>query len=162
MSTLNIAGLDRVEVLRALYNAARPQGMGRLMYVPGDMSREDAEELLAEADKFGSYFDYLQGRVMKLKLKGDAISVALYERDNGLGSARAALKAHGLEPSAEPPPVDKGGGVVTVTEGMSGWFAVHMVDGEPEESGAGRYETREEAEAEAREWANGLGLRFIA
>ena len=96
------------------------------------------------------------------QLKGDAISVALYERDNGLGAARAALKAHGLEPSGEPPLLDESGGVVTVTEGMSGWFAVHMVDGEPEETGAGRYKSREEAEAEARDWAKGLGLRFVA
>jgi len=33
--TLNIAGMDKIEVLRALYSAARPLGMGRMHYTPG-------------------------------------------------------------------------------------------------------------------------------
>ncbi len=61
---------------------------------------------------------------------------------------------------------------ITVTRGMSGWFAVHMwwndtrehgLPGfwEPYESGSGRYETEGEAIKEAQEWAELDGLRYL-
>ena len=58
---------------------------------------------------------------------------------------------------------------VTVTEGMSGFFAVHMWLNEeedfgpfwePYESGFGRYGTREEALVEAKQWALELELPY--
>ena len=60
---------------------------------------------------------------------------------------------------------------VTVTCGMSGYFAVMMwwnandpdiPEGfwEPWQSGIGRYATREEAEAEGRLWAECEGVEF--
>lgn len=52
---------------------------------------------------------------------------------------------------------------ITTTQGMSGFFAVHMWLNEeekdigpfwePYDTGIGRYETREEAEREAIDWA---------
>ena len=56
---------------------------------------------------------------------------------------------------------------VTVTEGMSGYFAVMMwwnpdLGGfhEPWQTGVGRYATPEEAEEEGRAWAAEEGLEF--
>jgi hypothetical protein len=56
---------------------------------------------------------------------------------------------------------------ITVTEGMSGHFAVMLswnpdMGGfwEPYQTGIGRYREREEAAAEAREWAEADGLKF--
>lgn len=56
---------------------------------------------------------------------------------------------------------------ITVTEGMSGFFAVHMWLNEeedfgsfwePYETGMGRYGTREEAVAEAEDWAEAADM----
>lgn len=56
---------------------------------------------------------------------------------------------------------------VTVTSGMSGFFAVQMCWNpnyggfwEPWETGIGRYETRAEAIQEAKEWADSEGLEY--
>lgn len=56
---------------------------------------------------------------------------------------------------------------ITVTSGMSGYFAVQMwrnpdMGGfdEPWDTGFGRYKTRAEAEVEAREWAAAEELEF--
>lgn len=57
---------------------------------------------------------------------------------------------------------------ITVTQGMSGWFAVMLwwnpeMGGfpEPYQTGIGRYCTREEAKIEAKEWSEAEGLEFI-
>lgn len=57
-------------------------------------------------------------------------------------------------------------GFITVTHGLRGHFAVHMVvndEGwpEPEQSGFGSYKSPAEAAVEAREWASAEGLRCI-
>lgn len=76
-------------VLAALYNASRPQGMGFLHYDSTPMTTEQAQSIL---DKSGGYFDYLQGRVMKINLEGDFVNPTLYDRDNGQGAALAAIE----------------------------------------------------------------------
>lgn len=58
---------------------------------------------------------------------------------------------------------------ITTTKGMSGFFAVHMWLNEeedfgpfwePYETGMGRYATREEAEVEARQWAEDWEMEY--
>lgn len=58
---------------------------------------------------------------------------------------------------------------ITVAEGMSGFFAVHMWLNEeedfgpfwePYDTGFGRYDTREEAIADAKEWAEATGMEY--
>lgn len=86
---LNIAGLNKADVLAALYNASRPQGMGFMQYDPAAMTHEEAARLLAAGD----YFDYLKGRVMKVSLKSDEeFREELYDRDNGDGAAARAIE----------------------------------------------------------------------
>ena len=52
------------------------------------MSLEEANELLPGGER---YFDYLKGRVMKIKIGGKQLDERLYDRDNGPGAAAAAL-----------------------------------------------------------------------
>jgi hypothetical protein len=85
---IDISKLDKAEVLRKLFNRSKPQGLGFLHYTQTNMSSEKAQELLDEGH---TYFDYVQGRVMKVDLSGDEFNEALYDRDNGPGAAKAAL-----------------------------------------------------------------------
>ena len=89
---MNIAGLDKSEVLAALYNNSRQQGMGFLQ-TRGDegMTIEQARAEIANNERM--YFDYLHGRVMKISLRGDELETALYNRDNGQGAAEAIIAA---------------------------------------------------------------------
>ncbi len=82
---IDISGLDKAEVLVALVNAAKPQGRGPTSPTP--MTKERAAELL----KVMNYFDYVEGRVLKVGLKGDMLDPFLYDRDNGSGAARCAI-----------------------------------------------------------------------
>lgn len=76
------------DVLAALYNHARAQGMGWLHYKSEPMTREEADKLLAETD----YFDYVNGRVMKVRIRDNGqLDEALYDRDNGHGAAQRAI-----------------------------------------------------------------------
>lgn len=85
---MNIKGLNKAEVLAALYNAAKPQGMGFLSYDPKPMTVEEAQEIL---DSGQTYFDYVFGRVMKVDLSKDELWTATYNRDNGYDAAEKAL-----------------------------------------------------------------------
>ncbi len=85
---MNIEKLNKAEVLAALYNNSKAQGMGVLHYTPENMTKEDAQKLL---DSGQTYFDYVEGRVMKIDLSGDELRTHLYNRDNGEGAAERAL-----------------------------------------------------------------------
>lgn len=87
MATISLKGLNKAEVLAALYNASKPQGMGFLHYDPTPMKTEEAESLLRRQTDF----DYLKGRVMKIDLSGEELDSWLYDRDNGEGAAAAAI-----------------------------------------------------------------------
>ena len=93
---IDISKMDKAEVLAALYNASKPQGMGFMHYTPKPMTRDEAAELL----KRGNDFDYLQGRVMKVRIAGDQMDERLYDRDNGQGAAQRALAKLGVSLSA--------------------------------------------------------------
>jgi len=90
-----IAGLSKAQVLKAAHDASKPQGMGFMHFDPNGLSIEECEKALTQGD----YFDYLQGRVMKISLAGDEVDPWGYDRDNGKGafqrvvdSLRVAIK----------------------------------------------------------------------
>lgn len=90
MSAIDISKLDKAEVLAALFNASRQQGMGFLDKSGASvMSVEDARKLTSDGSD--QYYDYLRGRVMKIDLSGDQLRTGLYDRDNGEGAAARAL-----------------------------------------------------------------------
>ena len=84
---IDISEMNKAEVLAKLYNASRPLGMGLLHFTPEPMGVEEAQQLLEEE----TYFDYLNGRVMKVDLSKDTLDPWLYDRDNGQGAAASAL-----------------------------------------------------------------------
>lgn len=84
---IDIANLDKASVLMALYENAHVQGLGFLHASDEPMSRDAALKLLERR----TYFDYVQGRVMKVNLTGDAFDPFLYDRDNGQGAAQRAI-----------------------------------------------------------------------
>lgn len=86
---IDISKLDRAEVLAALFNASKPQGMGFVQNYAPVMTTEEARRLLGEYD----YFDYVRGRVMKISLRAGAeqLDPRLYDRDNGEGAAERAI-----------------------------------------------------------------------
>lgn len=124
---VNIQGLDKAELLAALYSRAQVLGMGRLQAKPGDLTSDEARDLIAKHSYVGNRhisdrfcppntppttirFDYLHGRVMKVELAGDTLDTYLYNRDNGAGAAEAivaALRAKTEipgQPTVVPPP----------------------------------------------------------
>lgn len=86
---MNIKGLNKAEVLAELYNNAKVQGMGFLQADNKQMTTEEAKTILDESSD--KYFDYLKGRVMKIRIAGDEIDTRLYNRDNGNGAAERVL-----------------------------------------------------------------------
>lgn len=100
MSTINIAGLDKAEVLLALYHRGQVQGLGALEAGVGlsyDKAKEAVEQAAANPG-WGEviYFDYVLGRVIKTEIGLAELDPRLYDRDNGEGAAKAAL-AHLLK-----------------------------------------------------------------
>lgn len=100
--SIDITGLDPAEVLAALYNRAKAQGMGWMDFKPQDMTVEEARTIIAEkgecdpnaSDHRKAHhlrFDYLQGRVIKCSISQNPMTTSLYDRDNGIGAAAAAL-----------------------------------------------------------------------
>lgn len=113
---ISIAGLEKAAVFAALYNRARPQGMGFMHYDPTPMTVEVAREQIGLGDDHTAAedemiragvivvgrnslrFDYVKGRVMKVDLNGDEFDPWAYDRDNGAGAAAeaiASIRDHG-------------------------------------------------------------------
>jgi hypothetical protein len=91
---VSIKGLSRASVLAALFNASKPVGMGFMVAKPGDMTEARAQSIL---DSGTTYFDYLEGRVMKVSMDSDdEFGERLYDRDNGDGAAQSAV--YGITP----------------------------------------------------------------
>ncbi len=89
---VDISGLKPTAVLMALYDRAKPQGLGMLHFDPMPMTEEEATDLLARWPSGEKpYFDYVHGRVMKVEIHGDALDEAPYDRDNGAGAAARAI-----------------------------------------------------------------------
>lgn len=87
---ISIKGLNKAEVLKALYDRSHIQGYGFLQAVPDSVvTVEHCEELLERT----TYFDYLYGRVLKVDLSGDEFDESLYDRDCGHGAAARAVRS---------------------------------------------------------------------
>jgi len=85
---IDIRGIDKVQLVKKLYENSSPRGMGFLQYRDGGLSDEEALELSK-----ASHLDYVRGRVMKLSVAGDYMRADLYDRDNGPGAAQRCVDA---------------------------------------------------------------------
>jgi len=86
---MDISGLDKAELLVALFNGAHQQGLGKLQDDSGGLTIDEAKVGLGNT----SYFDYVKGRVLKVDLSSDKMRTDLYNRDNGPGAAEAVVDA---------------------------------------------------------------------
>lgn len=91
MSKIELQGLTKPEALAALFNAAKPQGLGRLEYRPDH--RMDSFEAGIVLAVNGDDVDYLEGRVIKTDFGKypDVIDTTLYDRDNGKDAGLKAI-----------------------------------------------------------------------
>ena len=87
---ISLKGLNKADVLSALYNCASSPGMGSLARDSKPMTREVAQKII---DGGVTYFDYLQGRVMKVDISGNELDPWLFDRDNGSGVAERAINS---------------------------------------------------------------------
>lgn len=89
MSSISIAGLDKVELLHALWNESP---------VAAFFSTRDAAGIevpvfdweMAAYDVLGS-IGYFQGRCIKMDLSGDMVDPSGYDRQNGPGAAARVI-----------------------------------------------------------------------
>lgn len=86
---VDITGLDKAEVLAALFNASKQQRIRRSDASGSSaMSLEDAR-LIVESGRMD--FEYLRGRVMNVDISKDSFNPGLYDRDVGPGAAAYAI-----------------------------------------------------------------------
>jgi hypothetical protein len=85
---MDISNLSKPAVLAALFNDAKPLGMGIIHYKRDHIMDESEAAQLLESQ---TYFDYLEGRVMKVDLSGNELRTSSYNRDNGENAAENAI-----------------------------------------------------------------------
>ncbi len=88
MSKIDITGLDKAEVLLALYNASDYLGRGYL----GAVEKFDLEDARREYEASNNkYFDYLHGKAIKADLSGDEFDDFKFDNYFGKGAAQRAI-----------------------------------------------------------------------
>lgn len=94
---VSIKGLLKDKVLLALWNASKCQGISFMGFAPLSAGQAYAEVInrrqTYKDGKTSIYFDYLNGRVLKVDIGGDEFDERLYDRDNGEGAAQRAIDA---------------------------------------------------------------------
>lgn len=95
MANVNIKGLDKAEVLLALWKGSHAQGMSFLGMLNGGLTLEKAKGMVDELKENNRplYFDYVQGHVIKCDITGDEFDPRLYDRDCGEGRGEEVIKA---------------------------------------------------------------------
>lgn len=93
MGMVNIKGLDKAEVLYALWRHSHVQGLSFMGLSPEGFTLQKAHELIKERQEKNArlYFDYVEGHVIKCDLSGDSFDEFLYDRDCGPGAAENAI-----------------------------------------------------------------------
>jgi hypothetical protein len=91
---IDITGLDKAELLAALYNNAKPRGLGFIHANASTMTKEKAKEYIAQKESNGwsLNFDYLEGRALKIDITKDKIFIKQYDNYNGDGLAKQTIE----------------------------------------------------------------------
>lgn len=80
---IDISEMNKVDILKTLYDNAKFNGLGMFAFELGDMPITEAIQIMDMYEmKYNSYFDYLKGRVLKIDLSGPVLNTYLYDRDN--------------------------------------------------------------------------------
>lgn len=97
---ISIKGVDKVELLVALYNAARPGWLHR-GYPTGPMERPEAKKILAQSENIS----IVNGRALYVDLSGDKLDTTIYDSHNGrlcAGEALAPIVSAAVERARKP------------------------------------------------------------
>jgi hypothetical protein len=89
---INIQGLDKREVLKALFDAAIPKGNGWRKYDRTPMRLANAGTLLKKAEQNNTIITVITGRQLHVDLSGNEFDPTLYNQHNGEGAAEKALE----------------------------------------------------------------------
>lgn len=90
---VDISGLDKVLVLQILYNNARQIGNGFLVEEgKKKLTLLEAIKIFDDSSKHNNrYFDYVNGRLIKVDLSKDEFDPFLYDRQYGEGKAQKLI-----------------------------------------------------------------------
>lgn len=81
MAEIDISGVDKVELLKAMWTAQKPAAFFSLYRVKAPGFDDEAAE-----DATKKYIDYFSGRAIKSDLSGDTVNPFGYDRDAGQGT----------------------------------------------------------------------------
>lgn len=84
--SINIQGLDKVELLHQLVQGASYQGFNLAHGMSGGFDREAAKKAVKQP------IDYFCGKPITCNLSGDSFDPWLYDRDAGKGAAARIVK----------------------------------------------------------------------
>jgi hypothetical protein len=87
---VDITGLNKDEVVRALWRNSKPASVYVLSAIPLPELDESLVKRVLSSDR--PYFDYLCGRVMKTDFSTNFLNPWLYDRDNGEGSMKEIVE----------------------------------------------------------------------
>lgn len=94
-----VHGIDKAELLVALFSAIKPYGIAAHSYSGHEtLTIDEAREILRSHTAANPYLglpyhiDYLKGRALKIDLAGDEIDTSQYDRYNGAGTAVAVVE----------------------------------------------------------------------
>ena len=94
LRAMDISGLDKKEVLKALYSAAKnPEILDRLKVNDPRFSTLSDDEATKICSKKFIDIDYLNGKSMKINLSGNEVDTFLYNRENGDSAAENAIQS---------------------------------------------------------------------
>ncbi len=100
-STVDITGLDKIELLRAMWEASQPAAFFTFAHgVPAPAwDDKEAEEVIKR------YIDYFQGRPIKANLSADSVDSYLFDRDSRVPLAQivASMREGGKQLPVMPP-----------------------------------------------------------
>lgn len=89
---VNISQLSKAEVLQALWNGSKMQGLSFLGMIPEMTIEKAEEEVLDNTRENGDIrIDYCCGKVIKCDITGTSFEPRLYDRDLGEGAAQNVI-----------------------------------------------------------------------
>jgi hypothetical protein len=99
---IEITGADLKSIVKTAYRLSRPQGLGHIHFQPGDLTDEEASQLIREEHKATPVsLDYVKGRACKLIVFRDGEKLFIRDRwyDHSQHDLQMLLEAIGIKHS---------------------------------------------------------------
>lgn len=92
METVNISGLNKIDLLKALWENSKPAAyFEHMVKTPPEFNVKEAAQALDQ--NLNSHFevDYLSGRLIKCDFRNDEVSPKSYDKQFGSGSFKRVV-----------------------------------------------------------------------